>query len=483
MQFTPYVNERIKKFLDEKETLISLVDGLGSPLNILFPEEIEKNIEGFKQVFQKHYVSGKIFYAHKTNKSNAIVKQASFEDVNIDVASEKELKSALNNGFTGERIEGTGPKNKNFIALGLKHNILFNIDNLQELEQMIELKKTRYFHTTKKVKVLLRFSGFQSESHKILSKDSRFGIPVSQLYDVLDFLNDHIKDFELLGFAFHLDTIEIKEKVIAIENSIIFFNIARDYGFDPKVLDIGGGFKVSYIEKESEWHKSISYLKESILGYKESVTWNGLSYGVQKDKGVLKGSLNIYNYYDNLTGPNYLDALLETRLPSFENRTIGTILSENMIELYIEPGKALVNQLGITVAKVNFIKESSKGETLIGLDAKRTDVVMADQELFIDPIVIYKNKITTTKDKDIGVYFIGNLCLESDLIYKHKVYLQEIPSIGDMIIFPNTAGYFMDFNATESIMQPIAKKVAVTNSQNGFQWYSDEIYNPVNVIN
>ncbi len=479
MKFTPIVSHTIKDFIEDKATLISLVDGLGSPLNVIFPQAIKQNIEEFLSVFKKHFINGKVFYAHKTNKSNSIVRQASFENVNIDVASENELKSALSNGFTGDRIEATGPKNKGFISLGLQHNIIFNVDNLEEFNQIISLSS--HMKNRNKVKIILRFSGFKSESIKVLSKYSRFGIPANDIDIALDKLSEYKDKIKFLGFSFHLDTIDLKEKVIAIENCIKFFNIARDYGFEPHVLDIGGGFKVNYIENQNEWNNSISELKESILGYKESVTWNNQSFGIHNDKGVLKGALNIYNYYDSLTGSKYLDELLSTKLSSFQNRTIGTILSENMIDLYIEPGKAFVNQAGITVSKVNFIKQSSNGDTLIGLGIKRTDLVIGDQELFLDPVIIH-NKKDMPLDKNKGVYFIGNLCLETDLIFKHKVFIDKIPSEGDIVVFINTAGYFMDFNSSDTIKQPIAKKVAISKTENGFKWYSDELYSPMNAL-
>ena len=57
---------------------------------------------------------------------------------------------------------------------------------------------------------------------------------------------------------------------------------------------------------------------------------------------------------------------------------------------------------------------------------------------------------------NVGVYFAGNLCLESDLVYRHMTYLQKMPEPGDLVVFPNSAGYFMDFSASTSIMQPVA---------------------------
>ena len=128
-----------------------------------------------------------------------------------------------------------------------------------------------------------------------------------------------------------------------------------------------------------------------------------------------------------------------------------------MITLYVEPGKSLLDNLGITIAKVNFIKHV-KDDTLIGLDMRRNDLVMVDSEVFLDPLVISEEKELEEKK---GVYFVGNLCLEGDLIYKRKVFLKQIPKEGDLVIFFNTAGYFMDFNYLDQNFSVTNKVAAI----------------------
>ena len=47
-------------------------------------------------------------------------------------------------------------KNDRFIELGVRHNTLFHVDNIEELDEIIRVKKE---NNLPKVSVLLRFSG------------------------------------------------------------------------------------------------------------------------------------------------------------------------------------------------------------------------------------------------------------------------------------------------------------------------------------
>ena len=476
-KFTPKLNQESRNIIENREQLKELVNCYGSPLNILFPNVMNKNISDFKEILKKHNLSGKIYYAHKCNKSNSFLKQALQNQINVDVASLEELKSALSNGFTGDRIEATGPKNDEFIILGIRHNIVFNVDNLEEI------KKINYFkekiQTKNKIRILLRLNGFKSEETKIINRSSRFGIPKNQVNKLIKYVQENDKSLEIIGISFHLDTVNVKEKILAIENCIEIFEEMFEQGLNPYVLDIGGGFKVNYIESKEEWNESISELKESILSGKNDLTWNNTSFGLRVEKGVLRGILNIHDYYNEITGNQLLDEILSNRLTKFQNREIGEILSENMIELYIEPGCSLLDGAGINIAKVNFVKENENGDYLVGLDMKRSDLLIGEQEMFVDPILISDSK---EESNGKGVFFIGNLCMENDIIFKRKIFTNKIPQSGDLIVFVNTAGYFMDFDQSHTIKQKIATKV-VANFENGKTiFYMDENYEPLKCL-
>lgn len=473
-KFTPKLNQETRDIIENKEKLKELANCYGSPLNILFPNVMDKNISNFKETLKKHHLSGKIYYAHKCNKSNSFLKQALQNQINVDVASLEELKSALSNGFTGDRIEATGPKNDYFIILGIRHNIIFNVDNLEEI------KKINYFkekiHTKNKIRILLRLNGFKSEETRIINRNSRFGTPKSQVNKLIEYAQENDKNLEIIGISFHLDTVNVKEKILAIENCIEIFEEMFEKGLNPYVLDIGGGFKVNYIESKEEWNESISELKEAILSGNNDLTWNNTSFGLRVEKGVLRGILNIHDYYNEITGNQLLDEILSSRLTKFQNREIGEILSENMIELYIEPGCSLLDGAGINIAKVNFVKENENGDYLVGLDMKRSDLLIGEQEMFVDPILISDSK---EESNGKGVFFIGNLCMENDIIFKRKIFTDKIPQSGDLIVFVNTAGYFMDFDQSHTIKQKVATKVVATFENGKTIFYMDENYEPL----
>ena len=473
-KFTPKLNQESRNIIENREQLKELVNCYGSPLNILFPNVMNKNISDFKEILKKHNLSGKIYYAHKCNKSNSFLKQALQNQINVDVASLEELKSALSNGFTGDRIEATGPKNDDFIILGIRHNIIFNVDNLEEI------KKINYFkekiQTKNKIRILLRLNGFKSEETRIINRNSRFGTPKSQVNKLIEYAQENDKNLEIIGISFHLDTVNVKEKILAIENCIEIFEEMFEKGLNPYVLDIGGGFKVNYIESKEEWSESISELKEAILSGNNDLTWNNTSFGLRVEKGVLRGILNIHDYYNEITGNQLLDEILSSRLTKFQNREIGEILSENMIELYIEPGCSLLDGAGINIAKVNFVKENENGDYLVGLDMKRSDLLIGEQEMFVDPILISDSK---EESNGKGVFFIGNLCMENDIIFKRKIFTDKIPQSGDLVVFANTAGYFMDFDQSHTIKQKIATKVVAIFENRKTIFYMDENYEPL----
>jgi diaminopimelate decarboxylase len=175
-----------------------------------------------------------------------------------------------------------------------------------------------------------------------------------------------------------------------------------------------------------------------------------------------------------------------------------------MLDIWLEPGKALVDHAGVSVARVEFVKELADGTVLVNLDISRDAVTPADQEVMVDPLILpgTANRPSASgsgvgstalrgaadtalalppvaESGPVGVYFAGRLCLERDLITNHKVWLAECPRPGDLVVFPNTAAYHMDLSAATASMQPVPAKLAVVHRTGGFQVYRDTDYEPL----
>lgn len=474
LRLTPIVHPAVDAALTNRQLLTQLTAALGSPLNVVMPELAAANHDAFRAVFKTLQISGRVFFAHKCNRSDAIVRQLAMTDCSIDVSSVTELGHALACGFDGKRIEATGPKSSEFLTLCLQHGVTVSIDSIEELKLLLALRgKVRVAQPTP---ILLRLCGFRSSHTRFLNKGSRFGIPIDAVDIAFDLISSKARDVRFLGFAFHLDTVSVPERMIAIENCVQLFEWSVARGFEPSVLCIGGGYKVNYLADESDWNDYTSALKEGVLGQRPSLAWQGNTFGMYVEQGKLRGNFNSYNYFDGTTGPAYLADMLQQPLPDSPDVTAASFLRDNMISLWIEPGRALLDQVGFTIAEVLSTRKSSNGDDLVALRMKRQDISFLDQEIFVDPVVIYQDE--PDEGAPIAVYFSGNLCLESDLIYRHKTFLKALPKPGDLVAFVNTAGYFMDFSASESIMQPIAKKIAMCQRGVGLRWFADEKYWP-----
>ncbi len=151
------------------------------------------------------------------------------------------------------------------------------------------------------------------------------------------------------------------------------------------------------------------------------------------------------------------------------------MLRENMIELWLEPGKSLVDQAGVTLACVEFSKEAADGSLLVNLDLSRDKICPAGQEVMLDPVLIYRSPPACGPGGPYAgpghppaVFLGGNLCLERDMIFNHVTFVERLPEPGDIVAFVNTAAYQMDLSASEALMQRRAAKVAVESSDGGF---------------
>ena len=475
LPLTPTVHPLVRSALAEPGLFSPLVDALGSPLNVLFPQIASENADALAEACRVRGVTARVHFAHKANKSRCVVRQLAAEGHRIDVSSERELCAALSAGFTPDRIEATGPKSDAFLLLLIQHGVLVSLDSEDETTRLLALRSRAGLRAA--TPILLRVSGFADASTAAQLRDSRFGVPVARVDNLLRSLSERREEWDLRGFAFHLDTVSIREKALALEAAIGLCEGARSYGFQPSIVNAGGGLRVSYLEHEEEWQAYLKALQDAALGRREPLTWNGISMGWRSEKGVLRGAQNFYDYYARPAGSSYLGELLDTPLEGLEGLPAGTALAERMLTLMLEPGRALLDQAGITLGRVSFRKTSVKGETLVGVEMNKNNLWSSEQEILVDPLLLPKDGASRTPT-DGGLYLVGNLCLENDLLFRHKVFLGALPEPGDLLAFVNTAGYYMDFAESSSIQHPVAAKVAVVRDRRGFRWFADDLYRP-----
>ena len=423
---TPVMHPAIERFLAQRDLVFSLLDGFGSPLNIMFPRHILETINQFEQVFAERQLQGQIFYTSKPNKSLSLKRQASLTKVGLDVSSEGELKVALAAGFDPSRIEATGPKNMDYLALGVQQGIIIAVDNFTELQQLTAM---RSYAPGKRTRILVRLNGFDSGPIKFTAQDGLLGFPIKDAPAVIDYLLEHQDALDFQGFSFNFYAGDYNRRPAAIEATLRLTLESVQRGLTPKALNIGGGYVLRYAADQNEWNTYIEELKSSVLGTRPSLSWNDSGLGFRREDGVLKGAPTFLEHYHKTSGHEDLAAIIDSPLPGFDGYSTARILSENMIELWVEPGRAMVDQCGITLAHVNLAKKSMLGHQLVALDMNRSNLNSNQLQLMTDPVVLYRGNMQRQAADD-GVLYVGNLCLSHDMIQYHKTFPEFVPETG-----------------------------------------------------
>lgn len=472
----PRIHPRILRALEQKDLLFSLMDGIGSPLNVMFPQNIDDNIKSFQDAFKKNHLRGRIYYTSKPCKSNALLRHASISDVYLDVSSPQSLKNAMGCGFAPTRIEATGPKNPEYIMMALQLDVLLNVDNFEELKLILALHKK--LGLTRKARIYVRLCGFSSPRVSFTPQDNTFGIHIKNIPDVLDWLVTHKDRLDFQGFAFYVSGASNEQRLVAIENQLELTFLAIQKGLQPKGIDIGGGFNIQYADSQEEWDQYQLALKRSVKEEIPSQTWNNSGLGYRNDNGVVAGGPLFFNHYSAIAKGNELDELVNNRLPKLGNTKIADLISDNLLELYIEPGRAMLDQCGITLGRVSFNKNSTWDEMLVGVDMNQTNLRSLHHKNLTQSVVLYRNPAHNPKN-DSGLYYMGNLCVSYDLLQYNKQFPDLIPQEGDIVCFINTAPYAMDFSESSTLMQPLATKVALWDNNDKWNWALDDKYMPI----
>ncbi len=470
MRLPPRIHPLARSLLAREDLVAGLLARYGSPLHVVFPDVFAENVAAFRQVLADSGLSYRICYAHKASQAGAFVRAALDEGISIDVASAGELASALRAGFPPGRVEATGPKGWAFLAALREAGVTVNADNPWELSEIVRLARARH---GERLPVLIRLSGFGASPGRAPRRVSRFGVPAGYFGALIGPLTEAQDVVDFRGLSFHLDSSETGEKVQAVEECLGLLEQCWAAGLAPSVLDIGGGFRQAFTADPAAFEAYTQALRRGLAGRGRPLTWDGNMLGYRYENGEIRGVPVFHKYGNAAPGSGFLRELLASPLRGQGGRTVAQVLRETMIELWVEPGKALADHAGLTLASVEFATPAHDGTFLVSLDISRDKICPADQEVMLDPVLIYRSAPGGPDARPAAVFFAGNLCLERDMIFNHVTFLDRVPGPGDIVAFVNTAGYQMDLSASGALMQRRPGKAVVRRGEAGFAAHTD----------
>jgi len=359
------------------ETLSKIAKTYGTPVYVYDTDKISQQFQQLNTAFAK--TNTRFFYASKALTNINILQHILNIGCNIDCSSINEAKLAIHTGFSPENILYTSNGiDFSEIEEAATLGVHINIDSLSNLE-----KFGKKFGHSYPVGIRLRPNIMAGGNLKISTghENSKFGIPIQQLNEILALVKKH--NLYIRGLHIHTGS-EIKDVAVFMKVADIFVDLIPHF---PEVsfLDLGGGFKVAYKEKDPT-----------------------------TDIAELAHEISIF-----------LTDLEKTHLKQFE--------------CWFEPGKYLVSEAGFLVTKVNVLKDF-KNIAIVGVDSGLNHLI---RPMMYDAYHRIENISNTTGTKK-NYTITGNIC-ETDTFGSNRL-LHEVRE-GDFLAIYNAGAYGFEMSS------------------------------------
>lgn len=220
----------------------NLAKKYGTPYYVYDLAVIESQIQSFQSAFANSKL--KIKYAMKALSNLTVLKFMKARGVEIDAVSLEEIELALLAGFQPNQILFT-PNCVGFetIKKAVEIGVQINIDDLSVLAEFGE-------HYQNNVPCCIRINPhiLAGGNEKISTGhiDSKFGISIHQLDQILDITNKH--NLHVNGVHVHTGS-DILDSDVFLLTAKVVFDVAKNFP-NLAFLDFGSGFKVAYKEND-----------------------------------------------------------------------------------------------------------------------------------------------------------------------------------------------------------------------------------------
>lgn len=354
MDFFQYKNEQLYV---EDLPVKQLAEEFGTPLYIYSRATLERHWHAFDSALGKH--PHLICYAVKANSNIGILNVMAKLGSGFDIVSQGELERVLAAGGDASKVVFSGvAKSRAEIMRALEVGIrCFNVESVAELHHINQIAG----EMGKIAPISLRVNpDVDAHTHPYIStglKENKFGVSVDEAHEVYK-LAATLPHVKITGMDCHIGSqlTELQPFLDATDRLIRLMEQLKEDGITLKHLDLGGGLGVTYTD-ETPPHPS-----------------------------------------------DYAAALLN-KLKDYED-----------LEIILEPGRAIVANAGILVAKVQYLK-SNESRNFAITDTGMNDMIRpALYEAYMNII-----EIDRTLGREKAIYdVVGPVCETSDFLGKQR---------------------------------------------------------------
>jgi diaminopimelate decarboxylase len=365
-----------------------LAEKFGTPLYVYSEERLRENYRRLHDAFSKNYENFRLYYAIKSNNNLSVLKILRREGAGADCSSPAEILFAKKAGFDNGSMLYTGNYNTDDeFRFAIREGVTLNLDDISHISRVEKIKK-------QKIACLRINPGIgKGEFPQITTggPDAKFGIPFEKAVEAYA----ELKRSGVEEFGIHMMTgsnvldaeyfREITSKLLDIAG-----DVSRKVGIKFSFINIGGGFGIPYRPREP--NLDIEY-----VGYIVTKTF--------KEK--------------------------------CDEHSLGRP------QLRIEPGRYIIGDAGILIARVTSIKDGYK--KFIGCDAGMNTLIRpalygAYHHIFVDGRVDKKGREGQHKGPLETVNICGQICENADQFAKDRK-MPKATSEGDLLVFLNCGAY------------------------------------------
>jgi len=380
--------------LPTKLKTISAIDGIpvdklmeeyGSPVFVISEKTIRETYAEAKQAFETRYPKVQFAWSYKTNYLDAVCSIFHDEGSWAEVVSAFEFEKALSLGVNGSNIIFNGPeKSADDLKLAINNNACIHIDHFDELYLLIKVTR----ELNKKARVAIRINldagiypiwdrfGFNYENGEAWNAINRIMLA---------------ENLDLIGLHTHIGTYIMSANAYAIAASkLANLYVATHRKFDHwlKYIDLGGGFA------------SKNTLKGAYMPGTETCP-------------------SFDEYAEAIS-----NALISSEIPH-----------ENLPVLFLETGRALIDDAGYLLTTVLANKRSTHG--------RRTMVIDAGVNLLFTSfwynLGIYPTRDLSSHVEESTIY--GPLCMNIDVI-RDAINFPQVKT-GEKLVIERVGAYNM----------------------------------------
>ncbi|MBQ6834752.1 MAG: diaminopimelate decarboxylase [Lachnospiraceae bacterium] len=383
------VKDKILYFAGQDTT--ELAKKYGTPLYLMDENKIREKCRIYKNAFEKHFGPGsRPLYASKANCFKRIYEIMTEEGMGIDVVSSGEIYTALQAGYDiSQAYFHSNNKTDEDIRFAMENGIGYFVADNEEEIIAIEAEASRRGICQK---VLLRITpGIDPHTYEAVATgkvDSKFGaaLETGQASEFVKFTltQPHVS---LEGFHCHVGSQVFGEDVFERSAVVMLEFIAEmkeTYGYTAKVLDLGGGYGVRYVDSDP-------YLNiEEKIGEVAAVV-----------------------------------------------KTTCEKLHMEMPEIHMEPGRSIVADAGMTLYTVGTVKKIPGYKNYVSIDGG-----MSDNPRF----ALYGSSYTCLpankmdEASDFRCDLVGRCCESGDIIQENILMPASIGR-GDIVAVCTTGAY------------------------------------------